>query len=138
MMEDTCAYMTETVFIKNYRGADKFPIKPGDYEQMCAAGNAEMDCFLRQMLELFAIDPEICALLVNSNRLAQTQHGTLRVYLDPAQRNVTVHITSVLYLLFGEALQLFQSITALADCVIVRPKKGEQNETYFSVRKDLP
>ena len=135
-MEDTRADMTATVFIRSYRSAD-CPVDPQARARVCAEGDAALKAFLEKMPRTFAEDAALCALLVKSHRLAQTQHGSFRVYLDGEQRCATVHITSVFYLIAGECLQLFRSIAAHADCVILRKTDGENGETYFSVRKDL-
>ena len=133
-MENIGAYMTETVFIKSYRDDDSFPV---NYEQMCASGDAEMGHFIRQLSPMFAADSDLCALLTDGNCLAQSQRGSLRIYLDAKKRNVIMHITSNLYLLFGDSLRCFLRVSAMADCVIMRPKQNEAREMYISVRKDL-
>ena len=133
-MENTGAYMTETVFIKSYRDDGSRPV---NYEQMCASGDAEMGQFIRQLPPMFAADSDLCALLTDGNCLAQSQRGSLRIYLDAKKRNVIMHITSNLYLLFGDSLRCFLRVSAMADCVIMRPKQNEAWEMYISVRKDL-
>ena len=133
-MENTGAYMTETVFIKSYRDDGSRPV---NYEQMCASGDAEMGQFIRQLPPMFAADSDLCALLTDGNCLAQSQRGSLRVYLDAEKRNAIMHITSNLYLMFGDSLRCFLRVSAMADCVIMRPKQNEAREMYISVRKDL-
>ena len=132
-MENTGAYMTETVFIKSYRDDGSFPV---NYEQMCASGDAEIGQFIRQLPPMFAAS-DLCALLTDGNCLAQSQRGSLRIYLDAEKRNVIMHITSNLYLMFGDSLRCFLRVSAMADCVIMRPKQNEAREMYISVRKDL-
>lgn len=133
-MENSGAYMTETVFIKNYRDAGSHL---ANYEQICASGDAEMCQFIDQLPVMFATDADLCALLTDSNRLAQSQCGALHVYLDADQKNVIVHIISNLYLMYDKSLQYFQRVNAMADCVIIRPNGNETKEMYFSIRKDL-
>ena len=71
-MEDTRADMTATVFIQSYRSAD-CPVDPQARARVCAEGDAALKAFLEKMPRTFAEDAALCALLVKSHRLAQTQ-----------------------------------------------------------------
>lgn len=136
-MEDTCAYMTETVFIKSYRYANRSPIRAGEYEEMRATGDAELHCFMEQMPERFAENATLRAFLQEVNHLAQTQHGSLRVYLNEETQSAAAHITSNIYVMIGEVLPLFRAVAAHADGIIVRMRDGENGAIDLSLTKDL-